>query len=421
VSVTKSQPTNISFDVSPLFHLAWQKTNTVAEKGSSQQRLALVIHALSGGGAERVLVDMANHWSQSGVHVTLITLAGAETDVYRTAASIERIGLDVMRESRGLMAAAKNNLGRAGALRRALRKARPDVVISFTDQINVLTLLATLGMRLRVIVCDRVDPRHHPLGRAWSLLRRRLYGRCFAAVVQTEAVGDFVRRLVGNRPVYVIPNAVGPDVPAVDSSSIQAASDVTEHPLRLVAMGRLARQKGFDLLIDAFASLADRHPNWRLDIFGDGPLQDALQQQIARLGLEQRIHLPGWTDDRLAEFSRADLFVLSSRYEGFPNVLLDAMACGLPAVSFDCPSGPAEIIRDRVDGLLVEPEDVDALADALNQLMADDAKRSDYGASATDVLRRFSAERFYVRWQAVFEGAATNDPRFVSAAPTEQD
>ncbi|MDP7305986.1 MAG: glycosyltransferase, partial [Pirellulaceae bacterium] len=143
-------------------------------------------------------------------------------------------------------------------------------------------------------------------------------------------------------------------------------------------------------------------------------------QQIAGLDLEARVHLPGWTDDRMAEFSRADLFVMSSHYEGFPNALLDAMASGLPAVSFDCPSGPAEIIRHNVDGLLVESENVTALADALNQLMADDSRRSDYGVRATDVVHRFSAERFYARWEAVFEGAATNDQRFVPAGPAEQ-
>ena len=390
------------------------------EEVSSQQRLALVIHALSGGGAERVLVEMANHWSRSGIHVTLITLAAADTDVYRTEAAIERIGLNVMCDSRGVMAAARNNLGRARALRRALREARPEFVVSFTDQINVLTLMATLGMRLKIIVCDRVDPWHHPLGRAWSMLRRRFYGRCCAAVVQTKAVHEFVKPLVGQRPVYIIPNAVSPNLlKAVDSTTRLPVSDLAERPCRLVAMGRLARQKGFDILIDAFATLADRHPNWRLDIFGEGPLQETLRLQIVRLGLEERIHLPGWTDDRLAEFSRADLFVLSSRYEGFPNVLLDAMACGLPAVSFDCPSGPAEIIRNNVDGLLVESENVNALADALNQLMADGSTRSDYGVRATDVIQRFSADRFYACWDAVFEGAATDDARFVSAASME--
>ena len=391
---------------------------------SGQRRLALVVHALSGGGAERVMTDMANYWARDGTDVTLITLAAADTDVYHIDPSVRRIGLDMMRESRGLITAAKNNLCRAGALRRALRQARPDFVISFTDQINVLTLVATLGLSLRVIICDRADPRHHPLGRAWSMLRRRFYGRCFSAVVQTEAVRAVIQPLVRRRPVYVIPNVASRDtkqtISPSESPRRNSIDGGTDRPFRLVAMGRLSPEKGFDILIDAFASLTDRHPNWTLVIFGDGPLQGALQQQIAGLDLEARVHLPGWTDDRMAEFSRADLFVMSSHYEGFPNALLDAMASGLPAVSFDCPSGPAEIIRHNVDGLLVESENVTALADALNQLMADDSRRSDYGVRATDVVHRFSAERFYARWEAVFEGAATNDQRFVPAGPAEQ-
>lgn len=390
------------------------------------RRLALVIHGLSGGGAERVMVDMANHWSRGGVEVTLITLAAADTDVFHPDAAVGRVGLDVMRESRGLLAAVTNNLRRVGALRRALREARPDFVISFTDQINVLTLMASIGTRLRVVVCERADPRHHPIGRAWSMLRRRFYRRCFSAVVQTEGVRDIIQPLVGRRPVYVIPNAVGPDMRAVgpDIRQITPPAGQPGDPpptpaYRLIAMGRLAPEKGYDILIDAFASLADLHANWSLEIFGDGPLHDALQQQITQLELEDCVHLRGWTNDRQAEYSRADLFALSSHYEGFPNALLEAMACGLPAVSFDCHSGPAEIIRNNLDGLLVEPQNVDALADALRQLMADEVRRGEYGARATDVVNRFSPERFFARWEAVFAGAATNDPRFASQ-PTEQ-
>ena len=392
------------------------------EEVSSPQRLALVIHALSGGGAERVLTNMANHWARRGIDVTLITLSAADSDVYQTAASVRRVGLDMMRASGGFGSAVINNLRRMRALRRALRDACPDFVISFTDQINVLTLAATLGMRLRIVICDRVDPRHHPLGRAWSMLRRRFYRRCFAAVVQTAAVRDFVRPLVGRRPVYVIPNAVSPDALQLAPDAGQPAGPDRDagqgRPRCLVGMGRLARQKGFDMLIDAFAALADRHPNWTLKIFGTGPLHDELQQQIARLNLTQRIHLAGWTDDRLAEFSRADLFVLSSRYEGFPNVLLDAMACGLPAVSFDCPSGPAEIIRDNVDGLLAAPEDAGGLADALHRLMADDSLRRRFALRAAEVVQRFGTAQFFARWEAVFEGAEPDDPRFPSVEPS---
>lgn len=417
------------------------------------RRLALVIHGLSGGGAERVMADMANHWARHGVDVTLITLAAANTDVYPIEASVQRVGLDAMRESRGLVAAVRNNLRRATALRRALRLARPDFVISFTDQINVLALLATLGTRLPVIVCERSDPRHHPLGHVWSMLRRRCYRRCFAAVVQTKTVRGIVQPLCGRRPVYVIPNVASRDgrrfaptgelpaseLPAskhtdggaadgrhtngapagVEPTRNEPTSVDSGRPCRLIAMGRLSPEKGFDLLIEAFARLAERHPHWTLDIFGAGPERDALQRQIAGLKLEQRVHVRGWTDDPWAEFSRAGLFVLSSHYEGFPNALLDAMACGLPAVSFDCPSGPAEIIRHTIDGLLAEPDNVAALADALHQLMADEGLRCDYGARAVDVLDRFSADRFYARWEAVFAGAATDDPRFSPAAPED--
>lgn len=387
---------------------------------SHPRRLALVIHALSGGGAERVLTNMANHWASQGFHVTLITLATAEADLYQTDSSVERVYLDVMRESRGAWSAVYNNIRRATTLRRALSSARPHFVVSFTDQINVLTLMATFGMRLRVIICDRVDPRHHPLGRAWSTLRRQFYRRCFSAVVQTESVKNWIQPLVGRKPVYIVPNAVSPDAHGIDSVAMPTDVAEIDRPHRLLAMGRLSSQKGFDLLIEAFAKLADQHPNWNLEIYGEGPLRGPLEQHVARLKLGDRIHLPGWTDDRLAEFSRADVFVLSSRYEGFPNVLLDAMACGLPAVAFDCPSGPAEIVRHTIDGLLVEPNSVDALADALHQIMADASCRRDYAVRAADVRQRFSPERFYSQWEAVFAGASPDDQRFASAAPVEQ-
>ncbi len=382
------------------------------EDTSRPHRLALVIHALSGGGAERVLTHMANHWSRHGQQVTLVTLAAAETDVYQVSDSVERVGLDVMGQSHGPLSAIKNNFRRARALRLALLAAQPDFVISFTDQMNVLTLLATLGLRLRVIICDRVDPRHHPLGRAWSLLRQTLYRRCFAAVVQTVAIRDVVQPLVAGRPVYVIPNAVAPEVRPDTPQANQAAEDRATSPRRLVAMGRLVPQKGFDLLIAAFAQLATRHTEWRLDVFGEGPQRDALQQQIRQLDLAGRIHLPGWTDDPASEFARADLFVLSSRYEGFPNVVLDAMACGIPVVSFDCPTGPAEIIRHQIDGLLVEPQDVDALAGALDELMASDRTRQEYAGRAAEVTNRFSEATFHARWDGVFRRAAPDGPPF---------
>lgn len=170
-------------------------------------------------------------------------------------------------------------------------------------------------------------------------------------------------------------------------------------------MGRLDRQKGFDLLIEAFSRIAAKHPDWSVHILGDGSERAALEALIESKHLAGRVVLRGWVDDPVAELRAAELFVLSSRFEGFPNALLEAMACGLPAVACDCPGGPAEIIRAGTDGLLVPPEDTAALAAALEQLMSDDELRARLAGRASEVKRRFSVERFFEQWEAVLRGA----------------
>jgi glycosyltransferase involved in cell wall biosynthesis len=171
-------------------------------------------------------------------------------------------------------------------------------------------------------------------------------------------------------------------------------------------MGRLERQKGFDLLIRAFASIARERPDWDATILGDGPERDALAAEIARWGLTRRIFLPGREPDAMGVLRRAELFVLSSRYEGFPNALCEAMACGLPVVAFDCPSGPVEIVRDGVDGLLVPAENVEALATAMSQLAGDPERRRAMGARATEISGRFSVESVAEKWERILEQGA---------------
>src|ERR1700733_4389767 len=170
---------------------------------------------------------------------------------------------------------------------------------------------------------------------------------------------------------------------------------------QLAAMGRLDYQKGFDLLIDAFARAAEGQPDWSLVILGEGPERRRLEEQIHTRGLEPRVQLLGWVSDPSRVLRDCDAFVLSSRYEGFPNALLEAMALGLPAVAVDCPSGPADIIRSEVDGLLVPLGSVPALTTALRRLMCDEKLRHRLGREAVQVVGRFSSERYYARWEAV--------------------
>jgi glycosyltransferase involved in cell wall biosynthesis len=357
------------------------------------QRLTLVIHALHCGGAERVLARLASHWAGAGRQVTVITLDEQATDRYPLHPQVRRVGLGLSRVSHSPWEAVWSNLRRLRRLRQAIGDSQPDVVVSFTDHMNVLTLLASCGAPWPVLIAERSDPRHQRMNPVWERLRRWTYPRCSAAVVQTEAVASYVRGLVGHRPVLTISNGVS----APDAIDQTAEPSVAPRPY-LAAMGRLSHEKGFDLLIDAFAQIAGDHPDVDLKIIGEGPYRARLEEQASRHHLETRVQVLGWLDRPASVLHAGLLFVLPSRWEGFPNSLLEAMACGLPAVGFACDSGPTEIVRHELDGLLVAPEDVSALAAAIDRLLHDPAQRRQMGRMAREVVQRFNEQDFFARW-----------------------
>lgn len=168
---------------------------------------------------------------------------------------------------------------------------------------------------------------------------------------------------------------------------------------RIVGLGRLAWQKGFDLLIEAFSQIAAAHPEWTLIIYGEGERRNALESLVRTKSLESRVFLPGAVQQVPAVLSEASVFVLSSRYEGFPNALCEAMACGLPVISFDCPSGPNEIIRHNIDGILVKAGDIEALAKALDTLIRDNNLRRSLAVRATEITKRFEVKKIMNMWE----------------------
>jgi glycosyltransferase involved in cell wall biosynthesis len=364
-------------------------------------RLTLVIHSMANGGAERVVATMANAWVARGWEITLLTFDdGEEPSFYPLDARVERRPLGVAAASCGSVHAIRSNVDRVRMLRHAIQASRPEVVVSFLDMVNVRVLLATRGLGLPTIVMEQTDPGQKQIGPAWNTLRRVLYPRAQRLVVLSETSRSFFGPAIRKRSV-IIPNpiAIEPPKPGEKMSPAQERT--------VIAMGRFAPEKGFDLLLDAFARIAHEHPSWRLVIWGDGHLRSQLEVLRDRLGLTERVSLPGRTTEPFAALRRADLFVMSSRREGFPLALGEAMACGLPAVSFDCPSGPRELIRHEIDGLLVPDGDVPALADALDRLMTNDAERAQLAARAVDVNERFGAERVLGQWERMLQDVAT--------------
>lgn len=367
-------------------------------------RLTLVIHSLSSGGAERVMSIMSNYWAKKGWEITLFTFDdGTVPPFYDLDSRIHNIPLGIAGVSSNSIAAVWNNIDRIQKVRAAICKSQPEAVISFLDTTNVITLLATLGLNIPVLVDEQIHPALYPTGRMWDTLRRWTYPRASRVVAVTERALNYFSPQIRSRGC-TIPN------PALSIEVAETSDKLLDRPC-LIAVGRLEEQKGFDLLLQAFAALKDHYPEWKLAILGTGALRAELESLRARLGLTERVEFKGAVKNPFDFLQQADLFVMSSRFEGFPNALCEAMACGLPVISTDCPSGPQEIIRDGVDGILVPNEDVAALAQAMQRLMSDEGERKRLAARAPEVTERFSIEKVMGMWEALLQEAIATAKR----------
>jgi glycosyltransferase involved in cell wall biosynthesis len=235
----------------------------------------------------------------------------------------------------------------------------------------------------------------NPAGKIWDSLRRGIYPRAAKVVSVSQGVDSHFSWLPEQQRA-VIHNPIKTSEEETNRSS-QHSGDRW-----ITSMGRLTHQKGFDLLLNAFAKLTERHPEWRLRIIGNGPLRQELETQAQTLDLTSRVEFAGLVTDPASSLRQAEILVMASRFEGFPYVALEALACGLPVIYTDCPSGPREIIRDGIDGMLVPAGDVDALAAAMDKLMTDDDARKEMAKRAPEAVDRFGLTRIIGQWEVLF-------------------
>ncbi len=367
---------------------------------ASRSLLILVTH-LGAGGAERTSVSLANYFSHSMRQVTLATLDSAVPDFYTPDEKVQRIKLSMSGAASGAAVALINNVRRAHALRKAIRASGADVVLAMTTECSVLTIIATLGLSKRVVVAERNYPPKLRINRFWHCLRRATYRFANQVVVQSNDGKQWIERYTRASRVAVIPNSVRVPLPQgqpfVDPDQI-----VNPDKTVLLAVGRLKEQKGFDVLIESFSKLRDQFPQWVLVIIGDGDQRGILTDQISQAGLTDGVMLPGNVGNIGQWYERCSLFVLSSQFEGFPNVLLEAMAHGRAVVSVDCMTGPREIVRDGIDGRLVQSVgNPDDLAAALEEMMEDDVVRTKMASNAREVCDRYSPKAVNALWQDV--------------------
>jgi glycosyltransferase involved in cell wall biosynthesis len=361
------------------------------EPAGELPRLLFVLPGIGAGGSEHVVNMLANHWSSRGWQVVVTTFADEDTPSYypyRKDVKLDRLGFPPARS--GPLAAALATAQRISALRRAMRRHQPALVISFLTRTNVAALVAGFGLDIPIVVSERNNPALQPIGPVWRWLRGLLYPKAYGLVTMTAGVRDYFPAGMRKRS-WVIPNAA--ELPRI--------GEARRSGRLLTAVGRLVPQKGFDLLLEAFSQAAPGNPEWRLMIWGEGPDRQALEAQRDRLGLRDRVLMPGISESPGSWIETADIFVLSSRYEGWGIVLLEAMAAGLPVASFDCQWGPREMISDGVDGLIAPAEDVPALAATLDRLMRDASLRDRLGAAALQSSKRFTTEHVLAQWDEV--------------------
>jgi GalNAc-alpha-(1->4)-GalNAc-alpha-(1->3)-diNAcBac-PP-undecaprenol alpha-1,4-N-acetyl-D-galactosaminyltransferase len=321
--------------------------------------------------------------------VILATWSGAEAaDFYPLDALVSRVSLAARAEAASSRSRIRVNLGRVARLRRLITSSRPDVVLSFMPQSNLLTILAGMGLDTRVVVSERVQPAFHAsLPRTWRTLRRVFYRHADAVVAQTEDAARWLERNC-RTAVIVIPNAIRclPE-PSDDRQAV------------VIAVGRLTHQKGFDVLLRAFARIAPTFRDWRLAILGEGEERQNLVRLRSELFLDERVEFVGYTSEVVGWMARAGLVVQPSRFEGFPNAVLESMGLGAAVISADCPSGPSDIIEEGVNGRLVPVDDVERLAEVMADLISRPDERARLGRAAYGVRERFRQDVVMKRWE----------------------
>jgi glycosyltransferase involved in cell wall biosynthesis len=368
--------------------------------------IACVIPSLRTGGAERVLSTLADQLSAHGHRIAIVTLmAPDEAPFYALADTVDLISVD------GLGAA--SNLGNpkdiskaAWRIRRILKMRNPGLVLGFTTLGNMLAVLASRGLGAPVVLAERIDPRGHGqrIGRVRTAIRDILYARAGHVVVQTSRARRALSWLTDDR-ITIIANPVQPIAGQADTRR-----PGPDGRFRLLGVGRLDAQKGFDLLIPAFVQICQRFPEWDLVILGEGPERPALET-LARCAPEGRVQLPGVTSEIEAALLGAHAFAFPSRYEGFPNALAEAMAAGLPALGFRDVSGVEDLIATmpdgQVTGLLLDPAPaIKTITQALEQLLPDPDLRAQFGAAARQHVAAFTPQIHYEQWERLLSHVA---------------
>lgn len=363
------------------------------------------------GGVERVLTLKANYFAEHfDYDITIILTEGKEKPLfYPLSDKIKVINLDINFEElwtcsflKKILVYLRKQKQYKKKLTAELLRIRPDITISLLRrEINFLTSIPDGSKKIGELHVNRANYRNFEAGDANFI--KNLFAKFWmkSLVSHLKKLDRFVVLTEEDKSSWVeLKNVVViPDPLAFDIDEISPLERK-----RVIAVGRYVYQKGFDLLLQAWSKVEKQVPDWELVIYGMGN-RSPYESLIDSLQIDRtRCHLYGPTDDIKHEYLNSSLFVFSSRFEGFGMVLIEAMACGLPVVSFDCPCGPKDIVRHQEDGLLVPSGNIERLSEAMTNLMSDERMRQEMSSATLRNVRRFQLNEIARRWKELFEG-----------------
>ena len=414
-----------------------QSAKEAASLSGKKTKLTFVIAHLGPGGAQRVAANAANVLVERGFEVHVVVLyrrpeayrvdprvvihsesprqiAALDLDEDRVAEQpakpdgpakptgrVERFKASIKRSPRlygftiralGPVFAAYHLTRITVLLRRRIRQIAPDAVLSFLTQTNIATVLATRGLDTHAVISERNDPRLQRHRFRIELLRRIVYRWADVVTANSRGAMTALESFVPKEKLAFLPNPLAA-APSNETIAFTAPTVIT--------VGRLVEQKGIDVLLAAWAKVAAAMPGWRLALVGDGPLEGELRAQARKLGVADSIDWFGHVSDPYPLLRGAEFFVMTSRFEGTPNALLEAMACGLPAVVSDASPGPCELVGDGGEdaaGLIVPVENAEATAEAIIALARDEAMRRRLGLAARERARPHDPDQAIDAW-----------------------
>ena len=353
-------------------------------------KIGFLINDLNAGGAERATASLANYFSQHGIDTEIITFKDIDS-FYPLDEKVThlRLGFDEIELSLSLKRIF-GALKRMLKIRSFIKNRKLDVLIGMSFAMTWYTVVATIFTKTKSVGTERNNPYKYKATKINTFLRKFFYKFCNGYIFQTKKASLFFTDKLRKNDT-VIPNAIF-------NENVYKLTPPDEREKLICAVGRLNKQKRFDILIDAFASISKKIPDYKMIIFGEGELRNDLESRIKELSLQDRVFLPGTNPEAVKIVNHASVFVLSSDLEGMPDVLMEAMAMGVPCVSTRCDMGPEELIENGENGILVEVGNTQQIADSILKIINNDELADKLSNNARELLKTHSIEAISKKW-----------------------